>query len=662
MKATFYDNSDGAKDEFTIEKSGNTLSMAANDAARTAEDKPIDIDVLTNDKNVNGLPLMTLASNTDLPMTINLEGNGPTHGTARVNNDKKTITYFPSADYSGLDSFTYTVSPTNNHGIQSDPARVSVTVNSVNDPPHANNDNASSSSNSEDILINVLANDIDPDGDSLRVIETSHPLLNDSSILVNNDGTISYSAPNDFNGVDSFSYTISDDNNETATASVKINVNNNLSFLNTNTTNVIITNGTENSSGLIVNSSRVNSNTSGSVFVGTPFNNNKFNLLNVTEDSIVISNESESDKATEQSDASFREASQVSPKTNSSLQIDSEGTHDAIRNKAIKLAAEMAKGALDKAEQALGVNENIDPGNTVLNHSTIFSSNLPEASDVTVHSGQSVNHGDVNQGHSDFVRAYDDLKARTKDRLAQQAEMVIDKAQKNLDNKSGSTEVTENLNHDPDRPDASKILNSHSPQIGDANSKTETDNFATENHPHTYPTNENNALSQTGKSDIHSPRSAIVSKDSHSVGKTDLKADAGDNQKVIEGAKVTLDGTGSKIADHSGLSYSWKQVNGPKVRISDVNSAIASFQAPKVPSEQDKITLKFVLVITEDSESTNAKSNKNNNNNDKDSITVTVEQEPSLGNRVSHEPSNSNNNNNNNIIITRIGHRVSTKA
>ena len=191
---------------------------------------------------MNGLPLMTLASNTNLPMTINLEGNGPTHGTARVNNDKKTITYFPSADYSGLDSFTYTVSPTNNQGLKSDPARVSVTVNSVNDPPQANNDNASSSSNSEDILINVLANDMDPDGDSLRVIETSpNSLLNDSSILVNNDGTISYSAPKDFNGVDSFSYTISDDNNETATASVKINVNNNLHFLSNNTTNVIIT-------------------------------------------------------------------------------------------------------------------------------------------------------------------------------------------------------------------------------------------------------------------------------------------------------------------------------------------------------------------------------------------------------------------------------------
>ena len=131
------------------------------------------------------------------------------------------------------------------------------------------------------------------------------------------------------------------------------------------------------------------------------------------------------------------------------------------------------------------------------------------------------------------------------------------------------------------------------------------------------------------------------------LGKQIVNADAGDNQKVIEGAKVTLEGNRSKIVDHSGLRYLWKQVNGPKVRISDANSVIASFEAPKVPSGQDKITLKFVLLITEYSEGTGANSNKNNNN-DKDSITVTVEQEPSLDNRVSHEPSNSNNNNNNN--------------
>ena len=96
MKGTFHDNSGGVKDEFTIEKSGTTLSFAANDASSTAEDQAVDIDVLTNDKYENGLPLMELASKTNLPMTINLEGNGPTHGTARVNNDKTTITYFPS--------------------------------------------------------------------------------------------------------------------------------------------------------------------------------------------------------------------------------------------------------------------------------------------------------------------------------------------------------------------------------------------------------------------------------------------------------------------------------------------------------------------------------------------------------------------------------------
>ena len=413
-----------------------------------------------------------------------------------------------------------------------------------------------------------------------------------------------------------------------------------------NTTSVITTNGTQNSSGLNVNSSRVNSNTSDSVFVETPFNNNRFNPLNVTEDSIVISNESERDRTNELANNTFSDdegASQVSPNTNDSLQTDSVKTHDAIRNKAIKLAAEMAKGALDKAEQALDDNENIGTGDIGQDSSTIVTGNrnLQEAADATKHSGQSVIYGDEVQGRSDLIGTYDEIKVQTTDRLAQQAEMVINRAQKNLDNISGSTEVPENLNHNPDRPDASKILNNLSPQT--ANSKTETDNFDTENHPHTYTTHENNAQSQTGKSDVHSPRSAIVSKDLHSVGKTDLKADAGDNQKVIEGAKVTLDGTGSKIADHSGLSYSWKQVDGPKVRISDANTAIASFKAPKVPSEQDKITLKFVLLIAEDSESNGASNKNKNNNNDKDSVTITVEQEPTLGNRVSHEPSNSNN-------------------
>jgi hypothetical protein len=41
--------------------------------------------------------------------------------------------------------------------------------------------------------------------------------------------------------------------------------------------------------------------------------------------------------------------------------------------------------------------------------------------------------------------------------------------------------------------------------------------------------------------------------------------------------------------------------SGPKVKIADENMAIASFKAPKVSSVRDKLTLKFVLLITSDS-------------------------------------------------------------
>ena len=107
--------------------------------------------------------------------------------------------------------------------------------------------------------------------------------------------------------------------------------------------------------------------------------------------------------------------------------------------------------------------------------------------------------------------------------------------------------------------------------------------------------------SQTGKSDIHSTLSNKILDSSHLDRKVAPKADAGQNQEVIEGTKVTLDGTKTRTGEDSGLRYSWKQVSGPKVKIVDENMAIASFEAPKVSSDRDKLTLKFVLLITSDS-------------------------------------------------------------
>ncbi|MBA7612434.1 hypothetical protein ES703_19670 [subsurface metagenome] len=97
----------------------NGPPTAEDDAAATAEDNPVLIDVLANDTEAEG----------DALSVVNI-----TQGTygAVVNNGDGTVTYTPEAEYSGADSFTYTASD----GISgTDTATVSLTVTSVNDAP-----------------------------------------------------------------------------------------------------------------------------------------------------------------------------------------------------------------------------------------------------------------------------------------------------------------------------------------------------------------------------------------------------------------------------------------------------------------------------------------------------------------------------------------------
>ena len=62
-------------------------------------------------------------------------------------------------------------------------------------------------------------------------------------------------------------------------------------------------------------------------------------------------------------------------------------------------------------------------------------------------------------------------------------------------------------------------------------------------------------------------------------------ADAGNDQAVDEGSTVNLSGSGSD-PDGDELSYSWVQVSGPDVSLSDAGTATASFTAPDVTGEQ----------------------------------------------------------------------------
>ena len=78
-----------------------------------------------------------------------------------------------------------------------------------NRAPVARNDLVVTKSNNP-VVVTVLDNDNDPDGDKLEIVSVTSTMRNGAFVTLNNNGTITFSPPPDFAGVDKFSYIISD--------------------------------------------------------------------------------------------------------------------------------------------------------------------------------------------------------------------------------------------------------------------------------------------------------------------------------------------------------------------------------------------------------------------------------------------------------------------
>jgi len=74
------------------------------------------------------------------------------------------------------------------------------------------------------------------------------------------------------------------------------------------------------------------------------------------------------------------------------------------------------------------------------------------------------------------------------------------------------------------------------------------------------------------------------------------KANAGNKQTVSSGQNVQLDGSESSDDDKDELTYQWKQISGPEVKLSDAQRAKPSFTAPKVDKETE---LEFELIVSD---------------------------------------------------------------
>ena len=140
-----------------------TGARATNDAFTMIEDEPLQanrtINVTAND----------VLTGTD-PWTVILVA-APRFGAASVVNNQ--VIYTPNLNYNGLDGFGYILQ--NSTGLQTNMAIVTVNITPVNDKPAGLADSASMIAGAPPVVVNVLANDTDPDTvlDPLNVIDAA---------------------------------------------------------------------------------------------------------------------------------------------------------------------------------------------------------------------------------------------------------------------------------------------------------------------------------------------------------------------------------------------------------------------------------------------------------------------------------------------------------
>ncbi|TPB49840.1 tandem-95 repeat protein, partial [Vibrio parahaemolyticus] len=196
--------------------SGESISQTVNftvapvadivaDKATVVEDTPTIIKVLGNDTFEGDGKVVSLDTN-----------NGPANGTVSVNPDG-SVTYTPNDNYVGKDTFTYVVTS----GGVSESTAVEVNVTPVNDAPVAKDDIATTQEDTA-VTIDVLPNDTDIDGDTLRIDSASVP--SDQGTVEIVDGKLVFTPAENFNGNAEITYTVTD-GSLTDQATVKVTVN-----------------------------------------------------------------------------------------------------------------------------------------------------------------------------------------------------------------------------------------------------------------------------------------------------------------------------------------------------------------------------------------------------------------------------------------------------
>ena len=203
----------------------DSFTFAVSDGGATSSPATVSITITA----VNDAPTaiaQSVTGNEDAPKTITLTGSdvegstltytlatSSSNGTIALSGN--VVTYTPSTNYNGTDTFTFTVS---DGGLTSAPATINISIVPVNDAPTAT---TQSSSGNEDAAqtITLAGNDID--GDNLTYALASNSSNGSVSISGN---VVTYNPNTNYNGTDSFTFKTSDGELTSSPATVNISI------------------------------------------------------------------------------------------------------------------------------------------------------------------------------------------------------------------------------------------------------------------------------------------------------------------------------------------------------------------------------------------------------------------------------------------------------
>ena len=201
-----------ATDQFSLEGEEGTVTVnvtAINDApvAKTqsvsvSEDQSIQISLIASDIEGDQLDYAIVTE--------------PSQGTATLNG--RVVTYTPKANYSGSDSFTFSVKESAEGGLSGNTETVSITVNAVNDAPLAMDQAVTTD---EDAAKTITLAGIDTENSALTYTVVTLPSKGE---LTGTPPDLTYTPSANYNGIDGFTFQVNDGTADSSTATVSLTV------------------------------------------------------------------------------------------------------------------------------------------------------------------------------------------------------------------------------------------------------------------------------------------------------------------------------------------------------------------------------------------------------------------------------------------------------